>query len=155
MARKMRKDSTTAQLAAAQAEDRSTVHAPRDVPGCNLLTSYGCACYDKFFRTRSEWSLADLLLIAQAAQVLQRMFALEASILPGCEVVTDARGTTRLHPAIAAIDQQRRLLQTLLRDAGMRLRDQHKSSNAPPPEHHTHLPQLAAPEGPGFEEWLL
>ncbi|MEP3297734.1 MAG: hypothetical protein ABJO27_14885 [Pseudoruegeria sp.] len=123
--RKQRSDSTARQLASAQAADLTTAIAPMDVPSAEFLNPYGRKCYDQLFRSRSEWSLADLTLISQAALCLQMIAELQPLIsLPGTQIITNPNtGVSKANPAIALINDQRRLVQNLLRDAGLRQRD--------------------------------
>jgi hypothetical protein len=120
--RKAASDSMKQLLADAQRPDISNATAPRDVPGVDDLHEYGLGVYDALFRSRHDWSLADLMLIVHAAQCAQRIDELNKSILPGMMLIQTS-STVKLNPALNALNDQRRLFANLLRDAGLRQRD--------------------------------
>lgn len=153
MPRKHASNGLTGQRMEAQKADISAATAPRDVPGADVLSPYGLGVYDQLYRARHEWTFADLMLIVQAAQTAQRIDELNKSVPPGM-VLVQTTSTVKLHPAITAVTEQRRVLANLLRDASLRQRDgKLKDNKAPKPEAYAAAPEASTGPSMSFDDF--
>jgi hypothetical protein len=121
--RKTRNDSLTAQRQSAQCPDMSTATGPRDALGVEHLGNYGLAAYDQLFRSRAEWTAADLALIAQAARAMELIDQAEREMVGQPMIVKAERTAPKPNPLLKLIAEQRATIRICLRDAHLRLRD--------------------------------
>ncbi|MEY8140962.1 hypothetical protein [Falsihalocynthiibacter sp. CO-5D18] len=154
--RRTKSDTTTGKMQAARAPDLSAAVAPTDLANYEFLNESGRATYNQYYKTRAEWSTADLSLILQAALVQQLIAQLYRSVSPpDCFVTIHPRtGNTKINPVVGEISRQRSLLAGLLRDASLRTRDNHTGNNVPKAAQHIASPTADAPPPQSFDNWL-
>jgi hypothetical protein len=125
--RKPANDSLRGQLAQAQAEDCTLDTAPTDVPGWSTLGRVGRNTYDQYYRQRPVWTLADLVLICQAARCHEQIIGLELqSVGMPAVFVNKATGGMKANPIPDMIAKLQLQIRNCLRDAGLRGKDGHE-----------------------------
>ncbi|WP_425043982.1 hypothetical protein [Primorskyibacter sp. S87] len=154
--RKAASDSTHQQVRDAQAADLSATSAP-DIPGASALNKHGRAFYDDLWRSAPErWTAGDLAMMVEAAFVQQRMIDNRVVMMMVPPVVTAQNGIQTRNPIHTLQFDLARQLQQLLRDLGVRSKDQPAKGQertrpaAPTPTANTTSPAQV----PDFDSWL-
>lgn len=153
--RKDASDSEAALLAEQRKADLSVATAPTDTPGYQVLGEVGRGYFTQFYRCRHDWTTADLVLICRAARAQELILLLELQAMGQPALMPNGKA----NPIFAMIDAQVRIVQTHLRDAGLRNRDsapeseagRHGVCNTP------HRPASSASTtgtSTGFDDWM-
>ncbi len=124
--RKAASDSEAQLLADQRKPDLSIATAPTETPGYEVLGEVGRGYYTQFYRCRHDWTTADLVLICRAARAQELILQLELQVMGQPALMPNGKA----NPIFAMIDAQVRVVQTHLRDAGLRSRDSAPESDA-------------------------
>ncbi len=153
--RKTASDSAEQLLANQRKPDLSVATPPADIPCADQLGDKGQEFYTQLYRTRHEWCIADLILIAAAAAALEKLWYLAIELQTEPTFQTTKTGFRVTHPGYKLQGELRRTVATSLRDAGVRMRDGHTSSDANNPRPAVYQPSTTKEDtGPSFDEWM-
>lgn len=126
MARKIAKpykNSRSELVKAANAPDLSAT-TPPEVMGIEVLDNIGKQAYADLWRgNAAKWTSADLLLLIEAAFLVQRAAKLRPEVLDAPATVTHSTGIIGINPTVKAYDDLSLKLRNICRDLGIRSKD--------------------------------